>query len=82
MIAFSQVYSENNTQHESYGNLQGSKEGEAGTVGAKADVVAEDSRQQERGLEDICGVSWTPHITGLMSRKVSVAVGLSLCGRD
>lgn len=65
LTAFSQVYSENSAQHESCGNLQDSKEGEAGTVGAKAGVTAEDSGQQETGLEGICGVSWNPHITGL-----------------
>lgn len=55
LIAFSQVYGEllSSVQHERCGNSQGSKEGGAGAVGAKASVAAEDSGQQEGGLEGI-----------------------------
>ena len=68
LTAFSQVYSELlSAQHERCGNVQGSEEGEAGSTGTKASVAAEDSGQQEGGLEGICGVSWTPQITGSMS---------------
>lgn len=83
LIVFNQVYSEllSSAQHERCGNLQGSKEGEAGTVGAKASVAAEDSGQQEGGLKATVGLAGSHTSQVQRHERFLLQLGLFyLCG--